>query len=362
MRICFFGQKEFFDYFKIGGFESFIRRLAIGLTNAGNKVDYILYDSPLTNSIEVLPNFTINYFQGFAEAAHSLLVGAYDHVLRVWLSRRDRLKYLFLPDAAAGTTRWHHVFLAWPSAKWKRALAISEGWLSSRNGHMVCVSPRQHTALGKFFKSACHVFPPVPEGFFVSPEHKTLDHKIRVTFLGNLTRDKYIEEIIGVFMKLKNFPDFHFTIYGTHNHLNPHAVKVHNGLKAQNDIAYVNVDMKCYSSKVDDLVKNVLEDTDVFIQPYRTLDNTLDMPLLLLEAMASLCAVVTTPLGSVAEVYGDSKFIIPRPEFAGAMETLLKNLTPDQLILERKRIHARNIMLNFNMDSVIQQFIHLLNN
>lgn len=361
MRICFFGQQDFFDYFQIGGFESFIRRLALGLINSGNNVDYILYGSSSDNSRVAGPNLLLHYFRDFQAASQRLLAGAYDHVFRVRLSRRDRLKYLLLSGASSPKPKWHHIFLIWPESIWKRVLAIAEGRLSSPNGLLVCVSPRQYLALAKFFKSACQVLPPVPEGFFLTPENKGLDRKIRITFLGNLTRDKFIDEIITLFNKLGNSPHLHFSLYGTHDPLNRRAVETHNWLKAQQNISYMNIDMKSYSPDVDNLVRRVLRDTDVFIQPYRTLDNTLDMPLLLLEAMASLCAVVTTPLGSVAEVYGESKFIIPAQEFSQGVEPLLKNLTHDQLVSERKRIYARNKELNFNMACVMEKFVHHLN-
>jgi hypothetical protein len=39
MRIAFFGIKAAFDYFQIGGTESYVRRLASQLVGEGNKVN-----------------------------------------------------------------------------------------------------------------------------------------------------------------------------------------------------------------------------------------------------------------------------------------------------------------------------------
>jgi glycosyltransferase involved in cell wall biosynthesis len=352
MKIAFLGQRKFFDYFKIGGFESFIRRLATGLANLGNDVEYILYDAPAEHSVEVLPNLTVNYLRTFEEVSSRLLTGGYDHVFRVWLARRDRLKYLWLTRTAGGKTRWHHCYLAWPDSLIKRHLAMLEGRLDSRGGFNLCVSPRQYQALKKVGNQARLLIPPVPEEYFIRPENKRLDDRIRVTFLGNLSRDKCIEEVMALLTNLQNSPRFHCSIYGTHDRLNPESVEMHNRLRSQHDITYVNIDMEKYSGEIDTLVRDILHDTDVFLQPYRTLQNTLDLPLLLLEAMASLCAVITTPAGDVANIYGESKFVIPLPQFLHQAENLLINLSPEQLMAERKRLHRRNREINFGLASV----------
>jgi glycosyltransferase involved in cell wall biosynthesis len=360
MRIAFLGQKKFLDYFKIGGFESFIRRLATSLANSGNDIDYILYDAAAQNSVKVLPNLTVNYLRTFEETSSRLLSGDYDHVFRVWLARRDRLKYLWLTRAGGGKTRWHHCYLAWPDSLIKRQLAILEGWLDARRGFNICVSPRQYQALKKFTRNVRLIIPPVPEEYFIRPENKSLEDRIRVTFLGNLSRDKCIEEVIALCTNLRKSPRFHFSIYGTHDRLNPHSAAMHNRLRSQHDIHYVNIDMEQYSGKIDTLVKDVLHATDVFIQPYRILKNTLDLPLLLLEAMASLCAVITTPAGDVASIYGESKFVIPLSQFLHQAETLLTNLSYEQLLTERKRLHRRNREINFGLASVAGRMEGLL--
>jgi glycosyltransferase involved in cell wall biosynthesis len=362
MKIAFFGPKKFSDYFKIGGFESFIRRLATGLINFDNQVEYILYDSPADSSIEVLPSLTIRYFQDFAKASQRLITGNYDHVIRVWLYRAHRLKYLFLQRSCSNNTRWHHLLLVWPESLPKRLLAIGEGFFSAPNGRLICVSPRQYRIISRFHQNTRQIFPPVPEAYFLSPENKKLDGKIRVTFLGNLTKDKFIEEIIDLFNSLQKSQKFSFSIFGTYDRFNRHSAAIHERLQSQDAIDYVNVDMNNYSLEVDSLVAKVLKDTDVFVQPYRTLNNTLEMPLLLLEAMASLCAVITTDIGSVPEVYGNSKFIVPLQEFSAQAEVLLKDLSLEQLISERERIHKRNLELRFNITNVINEFEYLLRN
>jgi len=360
MKISFFGLRKFFDYFRIGGFESFVRRLALGLVNSGNEVDYILYDSTTGGLIKVLPRLKMTYCRTFEEGFRQLLAREYDHVFAVRLSRSHRLKYFFLTRKLGRQTRWHHLCLAWPEAIYKRPLAILEGRLNSFRGYNICVSPRQYWANKKFNKKSYLVIPPVPEEYFLTPKEKRQNRKIKVTYLGNLTQDKCVDEVISLFMALVKDQRFHCSIYGTHDRHNPDSVKIHRLLQSQQDIPYFDVDLENYSSEIDDLVKNVLHDTDVFFQPYRKLQNTLDLPLLLLEAMASLCAVITTPTGDVADIYGESKFVIPLPQFRRQAENLLTQLSYEEIIAERGRIYQRNQELNFNQARVAGRLAAIL--
>lgn len=360
MKIAFFGQRKFFDYFKIGGFESFIRRLANGLASLGNEVDYILYDAPQERVMQAAPGLRMAYCRSFDEGVTKLLTGNYDHIFRVWLDRHHRLKYLWVTRTARGRTRWHHCFLAWPDSFTKRRLAAMEGWLDAPGGYNICVSPRQFQVIKKFKKRSCLIIPPVPAEYFLTPEQKGQNDRIRVTFLGNLTPDKCIAEVITLFGDLAKHSRFRFSIWATHNPLNPDSVEINHRLRSQKEIIYHHVDMESYSPASDAMVKNVLHDTDVFVQPYRTLKNTLDTPLLLLEAMAALCAVITTPVGSVPEIYGESRFLIPGQQFSRQAEIFLRNLTYEQIIGERNRIHERNQQLNFTMASLMEKMLSIL--
>lgn len=357
MKAAFFGQRKFFDHFLIGGFQSYIRRLSLGLTRLGHEVDYILYDAPQERIVEAAPGLKMAYCRTFGQGLATLLKGSYDHVFRVWLSRRDRLKYLWVTRQAEGGTRWHHGYLAWPDSFLKRPLLALEGRLASPRGAAICVSPRQYLTIRKYHNHTCLVLPPVPEDYFLTPEKKNRNGRINITFLGNLTQDKYIGEIFALFEKLRGDPRLRFTICGTHDRSNPRSVKMHHRLQRQKGIPYVHVDVEGYSPAVDAMVKNVLHETDVLVQPYRTLQNTLATPLLLLEAMAALCAVITTPVGSVPDIYGESLFLLPRESFPEKAEKLLSSITQEHLLAERTRIFHRNQELQFQQGNILEKML-----
>ena len=139
------------------------------------------------------------------------------------------------------------------------------------------------------------------------------------------------------------------------------ALEIRNWLKTQKEIKYVEVDRQSYSKLAEKKVMDILKRTHVFIQPYQTLDSTLDTPLLLLEAMASLCAVITTPVGNIPEIYGPSEFIVARKGFLSAVLDLFKDLSLGALRRERERIYERNTVLkNIRSNEVIGRFLNAL--
>jgi len=362
MKIAFFGQRQYLDYYRIGGFESYIRRLAQGLAQSAHEVHYILYDASQEKVIVAAPGLKLSYCRTFDQALARLFKGNYHHVFRVRLAREDYLKYLWAVRRNGYGTRWHHCYLAWPESFIKRALVNLEARLASPGGVVICVSPRQYRAISKYTGHTGLIWPPVPEDYFLTPEKKGRNEPINVTFLGNLTRDKYIAEVVTLFEKFHTDPRFHFAIYGTHDRFNPQSVEMHHRLLRQNAITYVHIDMEDYSPDIDTLVKNVLWKTDVFLQPYRTLQNTLDTPLLLLEAMAALCAVITTPRGNVPDIYGKSRFLLTGQDFQKEAEHLLRSLTWEDILAERTRIIHRSQEIQFQQKQVLEKLLAVLKN
>ena len=359
MKVAFFGLKNFFDYYQIGGFESYVRRIALEMAHNGDEVDYVIYGSRQTEETKIMTNIRLRYFQSFEEAIQALSE-SYDHVIRIWLTRRDRPKYILFCRKLSNSTKFHYALLTWPDSIIKRKLKFIEVKIVSFNGIIICASFRLFRAIKKWVKNAVFIFPPVPEDYFINIAEKPKNERIKITFLGILSTNKGIEEVIELFKELKDNSKFECVIYGTYDPKNKNSFEIHNWLKEQKEINYIEVDRKKYSPRIEEMVKEVLKETDIFIQPYKRLGSTLDTPVLLLEAMASLCAIITTPIGSIPEIYGKSEFLIPEKYFLERAKNLLQNITYEKILSERERIFQRNQELKFDVKNVIKAYYETL--
>lgn len=358
MKTAFFGPRNFIDYHQIGGFESFIRRLALSLSDNGNFVDYVIYGGENTKEVNINSNLRLKYFITFEDAVKEL-EKSYDHVFPIRLAINERPKYLLFLRKNLRHYRSNYIALIWANFV-KRNLMFIEANLLAYKGKIFCVSPRLYNKFKRWSKNAAFLCPPVPKEYFLNLDEKPVNDRIKITYLGNLTPDKYIEEVIELFMYLNKKSKFELSIYGTFDPDNQKSVYIHNRLKEQRVLKYVHIDRNNYTSQIEELVREILKETDILVQPYRTLINTLDTPLLLLEAMASLCVVLTTSIGNIKDIYGDSPYILSAKNFIEEAKILTQNLTYEMVLKERERIYKRSQELQFDLPTIGRKFIDAL--
>ena len=356
LRIAFFGLKTAFDYFQIGGTESFVRRLATQMVQEGNEVDYILYGDKENRELGPVSGLTLRYFRLFEDALDAIK-GKYEHVITIYLLPKDRLKYDVFRRKNSSSIIFHFIYFGWPDSLIKRKLYFFDAKLFPYNGKLFCISPRQYKYVEKWAENAVYILPPVPENYFLRPEDKPLSKKTKISFLGRVDLRKGIDEVIDIFKVLKGNDKYECSICGIHIREDRQSLSLHNWLKQQQDIKYIEVDRQNYSPSVDDFVRGVLKEADVFIQPYQRLSSAIETPLLLLEAMASLCAVITKPFGNIPEVYGKSEFLVPEKNFISRVLDLLENISFEEgIVKERERLYERNLKLDFKEKSVAAVF------
>jgi glycosyltransferase involved in cell wall biosynthesis len=356
MKLAFWGLKHAFDFFQIGGTESFVRRLSAELIKNDVKVDYILYGDSQNKEFDCA-GINLNFFASFNEALKAIERKEYEHIITIYLLPKDRIKYALFRKNKSKSIRFHFVYFGWPDSLIKRKLYFSEARIFPYNGKLFCISKRQYDYVSRWAKNAVYLLPPVPESFFLRPDEKPTNGKIKVTFLGRIDPGKGINEVIEIFKALKDNNHFECSIYGIHIPEHKESFEIHNRLKNQKEIKYIEVDRQKFSPEVEEFVKNVFKETDVFIQPYQKLSSTIDTPLLLLETMASLCSVITKPFGNIPDIYGKSKFLIHPDNFIADAIQLLKNVTHQDLIEERKRIYGQNLSLNFKSENIGKRFV-----
>jgi len=360
MRIAFLGLKDAFDYYKIGGVESFIRRITYQMTtHFGINIDYILYGAQGEKMVDINPKLKLRYFKRF-EHALSVINAKYDHVITVYLFPKDKLKYAYFRRKNKNLS-FHKILFSWSDNPVWKSYILAEAKIFPYNGQFFCISERQYECVKKWMKNVVYILPPVPKDFFIRPEEKPNNKKIKLTFLGRIDPGKGILDVIKLFVVLKENSRLQCTIYGIYLQNNKKSVAIRNWLKNQRDIKYVEIDRENHSPLADEMVKNVFKETDILILPYKTLGSTIDTPVTLLEAMASLCAVITKPFGNIPDIYGKTKFIIPKKKFLPYVINFFENLTTEKLRKERKRIYKQNQKLNFATKAVVKKFLAALN-
>ena len=217
-----------------------------------------------------------------------------------------------------------------------------------------------YTLLKKKYDNAILLFPPVPESYFVNRENKINDNKIRLTFLGRIDPRKGIIETIKLFDQLNNDSGFDCKIYGIIIPEDKRALSIYSSLISQKKIKFIEIDRQNYSTKIDKMVQNILKSTDVFVQPYRNLRSTVDTPLLLLEAMASLCVFLTTQVENISDIYGPSKYIIPKNSFSEDAIKILKKISIRKIEEERERIQSKVEAMNFCQSQIGKRFLNAI--
>ena len=142
--------------------------------------------------------------------------------------------------------------------------------------------------------------PPIPDEFYLTPAEKENNKELNVVFMGRLDPEKGINDVIRLFEHLGSKKGLSVAIHGyTWNGL-AESVDIHRYLNDQDTIAYSSCPHREYDERTQSKVRDVLRTADVIVLPYREFNRTLDPPLILLEAMASLCIPITCPVGTIS--------------------------------------------------------------
>lgn len=355
MKIAFFGKEGSFDYGHIGGTNSLTRRLAKELVEVhGHSVDFIFYGLQ-TKNISHAQNINSYYYTNYSDALSSLL--NYDHVILIYVSIKDIFKLYAFCNNNTDKVIFHHLYQDWPESFIMRNLMFWIKDIIPINGFKIGISERIVERLSENAQKHIKLYPPVPNNFFKKNDNINNLTKINITFIGRIDEGKGILETIEIFEKLSEYPMFKINLFGIHWKSDSNAIKIHEKLKAQSKFHYYPVDFYNHSPQVDEIVRGALFNTDIFLQPYRKLSSTIDTPLLILEAMAALCAVITKPYGNIPDIYGPSPCLIDDQDFVNEAINLILQ-SEKWLYAEKERIHSQNIRLKFDLTSVGNRFVN----
>lgn len=167
-------------------------------------------------------------------------------------------------------------------------------------------------------------------------------NKIRnFVFVGRYERRKGIEELSAVLKNLTDFYEFEFHFIGpidvTHQ-IKSSKIHYHGLIKAEPEI------------------KQILKDCDVLVCP----SYSEGMPTVILEAMASGCAIIASDVGAVSEqVNPDNGVLIKAGDQSQLTDALIDLINLDEgALIKMKVASIQRIKQKFVWEKVIQQNLH----
>lgn len=354
LKIAFFGLWPAFNHEHIGGTNSIIRRLSVCLKARGDDIAFVYYGCQ-TNKNEMGENgIKIIYCKNVSDSL-KVLSNGFDHVLSIYLLPKDRLSYARCRKANAKQMRFHHLYLGWNESFIKRQLLFTEARLFPYNGCLFCVSPRIHRYVSTWAQKARLLLPPVPNTFFLTPSQKTKSDKIRVTYCGRVDAAKGALEVSELFKLLESKNNVSVRICGFPWRHKPETIALHDRLLTNSAVCYEPIEYEHWTTQVDEGLRNILQETDILLLPYRKLSSTVDTPLLLLEGMANLCAIISPNLGDIHHIYGASIFNLADKWRTDVVLKLIENAAI-HLSAERKRVFLQSSSNSFDAQSVCSYF------
>lgn len=360
MRIAFFGLQQAFDYNHIGGSESITRRLAKELTQDADvdAVDYVLFHAPRAETQEVMRRVRVRCFETYADAAKALLDG-YDHVVSVYVSPPERIPFMAFRARYQHRIRFHAFVTMWRRSKLKRSLLTADLQLVPLNGAMFAISPRLYQSVKRWARRPFLMLPPVPDEWFLRAADKPVRSPLQVAFVGRIDPGKGAADAVELFYRLQGNKKYQCRFIGytyEPGRVSRTEEALYSRLKALPPGTFVEANYSRYSPQVDAVVRKTMAETDVLLLPYRDVSSTADMPLVFMESMASLCALILPPSAAdLPLVYGPGRFYLREDAWVESMQESLLSVSKF-LGEERGRIEARNAQLNFGAAASAQAF------
>jgi glycosyltransferase involved in cell wall biosynthesis len=357
MKIAFFGSIDACDPMKIGGGESVVRRLAVGLSDKGHSVVVVIYGADEKKN---LPNFLghnvrLEYCTSFSDSLKVLADLSCDLIVETYIHKRDYPRYLAFKHKNRKLIRFSIIFMASASQILKR-------WFRSRLRTMFCgtifaVSLKLVDELARDGVSAIWLPPPVPDQYFSFSE-RAKKAKTVISFLGRIAPDKGLASLIRIFNSVVCSEQFTFKIRGYYIPNEPDSVRLHESLQKKSSFEYnaEPYDSCHYSVNKEQVIIECLVGTDILVLPYKSLKRTVDLPLLVVEGLAAGCAVISHDFEDVSRIICSSA-LIARDEDE-YKEKLQKLCDPKTLQQEKERIKTSDLFATFATTKVVEKFLN----
>lgn len=353
-HVIFYGYYKSFDYYKIGGLESFYRRIASILSEKGYRVSFVFYGGTSDGSYEITDSLSLKYFKSFQDSLQYLLSEG-SLIIDNYILKRDRIAYILFRTTNQKSISFGHIYAGALEGIQSKVVSFLNHKFPPFSGPVLSPSYMIQEKLMKSGLKSDVMYPPIPANYRVSMTRRE-EKRLRLTFMGRFDENKGIKEVISLFKKLslnELAVDLCVSGYFGHDLANVKETK-----DSFNSIPELKVQQKSWekwSPEMDEHVVKLLQETDILILPYHNLKGTMDPPLLVLEGMACGCLILTTDVGSVKEFYGESRFLLEHNSFVDEAYAIINEIFRDRnmLSVERDRIAEKVKSLQLNTKSVI---------
>jgi glycosyltransferase involved in cell wall biosynthesis len=256
---------------------------------------------------------------------------------------------------------FHMVFTLYCEKRWKRFLHFLEAELYPYDPGVICVSSRLAREAARRRQRAWLLPPPVPQAYFRKSAEKPVSGAKVVTYIGRLGEGKGGEEIAAIMESLSHESDVALRVLAYAAGHDPIPLAIGERLRRLPRVRYERREHDGWSPVLEQELANELAGSDFLLLPYRRLSSSIDAPLLLLEGMASLCCVVTRPLGDIPRLYGNSPFLIEDEDVTMRTCELIRNATRVDIQAERARVAKQVAALECETSLVADRLLRILN-
>lgn len=351
MRIAFLGIVSACDPMRIGGAESVTRRLVSAISSKGHDVAIILYGALKDDEAQATfdEDVKLIYCRTFSSALDKLSELNCEVAIEIHVNKRDIFRYFVYKTRKKHSVMFSKIFLMYPSGRLRKLLnyRLRVAYCNS----VFAISPRLVNDLKKYGINAIWLPPPVPKHYF-GFEKENLGDKTRISYIGRLGDDKGCKEILVSFQSLEQLSNVEFSIRGYYDPNDQHSINLHKAFQKLKRIKYEGVSQQAnrYSFSSESLLLNYLRETDLLVVPYTNLRSTIDVPLLLIEGLATKCAVLTTNVGDNAFFIENDDFVIDVSDDLTAK--LRQVIKPEIIKKEISRISSRKLRAIYADDRV----------
>jgi glycosyltransferase involved in cell wall biosynthesis len=357
-KVIFIDASRSLQLSNIGGTNSIVRRLIHELP-LDEKVVLLDINGKNSDFICLSENVRYKSFSGLFGLLRYLTLEDPSSVIDIYLHPFERLVY--------GVFRifyrkhWYgKIYCSWPDSKLKRLLSFADAIFFRYNGPVFCVTERQKGFLEKFFvKTALKMWPPIPKEYFkISTSVDQPGEPIVITWIGRLDKGKGADLAFNI---LENFlGDGRFELrvlaHSVHNDL---SMSIPKNLLNQPNCKIQEVQYNGYDESLDKQVSDLLKSTTIFISPYRLLSSTIDCPMLIQEAAAANCIIVSKAYPIIASIVGNDEYLIPHDLddetiISASLDKIYQALSDIRNEKSRLALHVDG--LDFSSEKVSQQF------